>query len=72
MREIEFREDLIDTDGMVKYNLIELKTDEDVKDMWRSFCRRLTKGPIKLDPEISRSTNDIIKMMKHPESSGSI
>lgn len=33
VRKIEFHEDCIDTDGMVKYNLIELKTDEDVNDM---------------------------------------
>ena len=30
---IEFQEDWIDTNGRVKYNLIELKTDEDVKAM---------------------------------------
>ena len=30
---IEFREDYIGTDGWVKYNLIELKNDEDVKAM---------------------------------------
>lgn len=30
---IEFREDLIDIDGRMKYNFIELKTDEDLKVM---------------------------------------
>lgn len=58
------REDWIDTDGMVKYNLIELKIDEDVKDIWRSFRCRLTKGLIELDVKISRSDDDIIKMIK--------
>lgn len=68
VRKIEFREDLIDIDGRIKYNLIELKIDEDVKDMLRSFRCRLTKGPIELDAKISRSADDIIKMTKHPES----
>ncbi|KAI5446283.1 hypothetical protein KIW84_014211 [Lathyrus oleraceus] len=49
VRNIEFREDLIDIDGRVKYNLIELKTDGDVKKMWRSFRRRITKESIELD-----------------------
>ena len=43
---IEFWEDWIDTNGMVKYNLIELKNDEDVKAMWKSFRCRITKGLI--------------------------
>lgn len=33
VRKIEFHEGWIDTDGRVKYNLIELKTDEYVKEM---------------------------------------
>lgn len=72
VKKIEFCGDWIDTDGRVKYNHIELKTDEDVKDMWRSFRRMLTKGPIELDVKISRSVDNIIKMMKHPESSDSV
>ena len=72
MRKIEFREDWIDTDGKVKYNLIELKTDEDVKNMWRSFRCRLTKGSIELDAKISRFVDNIMKMMKRPESSGGV
>lgn len=45
--------------------------DEDVKEMRRSFRRRITKGPIELDAKISRFVDDIMKMMKRPESSGS-
>ena len=53
----------------MKYNLIELKNDEDVKAMWKSFHRRLTKGPIELDAEIRRSVDDIMKCLIRPESS---
>ncbi|XP_050896827.1 uncharacterized protein LOC127103621 [Lathyrus oleraceus] len=68
---IEFREDWIDTDGRMKYNLIELKTCENVKDIWRSFPRRITNGSIELDAKISRSIDDIMKRMRRLESSGS-
>lgn len=61
----------IDTDGRVKYNLVELKTDEYMKDMWRSFSHSITNGPIELDDKISRSVDAIMKMMKRPKSSGS-
>ena len=71
VRKIEFREDYIETNSRVKYNLIELKTDEDLKEMWRSFRRRLTKGPIEFDAKLSRSVDDIMEMLKRPEASGS-
>lgn len=69
MTKIEFREEWIDTDGRMKYNFIELKTDGDLKVMWRSYHRRLTKGLIEFDARISRYADDIIKMLKHSESS---
>lgn len=72
MGKIKFREDWIDIKGMVKYKLVELKTDEDVKDMRRSFRCRIIKGPIELDAKISRPIDDIMKMMKHPESSDNV
>ena len=55
----------------MKYNLIELKNDEDVKAMWKSFRRRITKGPIELDAEIRRSVDDIMKCLKRPDESES-
>lgn len=67
-----FCEDWINIDRMVKCSLIELKTDEDVKEIWRSFRRRITKGPIELDARLSRSVDDIMQMLKRPESSGSV
>lgn len=57
---------------MVKYGLIELKIDEDLKVMRRTFHCRLTKGSIKFDATISRSVNNIIKMLKCLESSASV
>lgn len=36
----------------MKYNLIDLKTDENMKDMWIPFRRRITKGSIELDAKI--------------------
>lgn len=56
---------LFDTDEIVIYNLIELKIDENLKAMWRSYHRRLTKGLIKFDAIISRSVDVIIKMLTH-------
>lgn len=66
VRQIEFREHWIDTNVRMKHNLTELKTDEDVAVMWRSFLCRLTKGPIELDANILRYVDDIIKIMKPP------
>lgn len=60
---IEFCENWIDIDGKVKYNLIKLKTDEYLKAMWRTYHCRLIKGPIEFDATISRSIDDIIKML---------
>src|ERR1051325_6853597 len=69
--EIEFREDYIGTDGWVKYNLIELKNDEDVKAMWKSFRRRITKSLIELDAEIRRSVDNVMKCLKRLDESES-
>src|ERR1051325_7141091 len=66
---IEFREDYIGIDGWMKYNLIELKNDEDVKAMWKLFHRRIIKSLIELDAEIRRSVYDIMKCLKHPDES---
>lgn len=69
---IEFREDWINNDGRVKYNFIELKTDEDLKIMWRSYHHRLTNGPIEFDATIFIFVDTIFKMLKRLESSGSV
>ena len=41
---VEFWKDWIDTNRRVKYNIIKLKNDEDVKAIWKSSRRRITKG----------------------------
>lgn len=62
----------VDTDARVKYDYIELKSDKDLKVMWKTYHCRLTKGPNEFDVIISRPVDDIIKMLKHPEFSCSV
>lgn len=71
VRKIKFRDDWIGSNGRVKYNLFELKTSEEVTTMRKSFCRRITKEPIKSDAQILRFVDDIIKMLKRAKSSSS-
>lgn len=64
--EIEFLAPWVNIGGRVKYDCIELETDEDLKVMWVIYHHRLTKGPIEFGVIISRSIDDIIKMLKCP------
>lgn len=57
----------IDIDGRVKYDSIELKSDEKFKVMRKIYHLRLTKGPIEFDATITRFVNNIIKMLKCQE-----
>lgn len=66
MSKIEFYAPWIDNDKKVKYNHIELKVGEDLKVMWRTYHRRLTKGRTKFDGKFSRHVDDVIKMLKRP------
>lgn len=72
MSKIEFRAPSIDIEEKVKYNNIELKNDEDLNVMWKTYHHRPTKGTIEFDVAIARSVDDIIKMLKRPESSSSV
>lgn len=67
-----FRANWIDTDGNVKYDLMELKTVEYLKVMCRTYHRRITKGAIEFDVRITKSVDDIIKMLKCTKSPGSV
>lgn len=60
---IEFRADWIDTDGSMKYELMKLNTDEDLKVMQRTYHRRLIKGLIEFDVTITIFVDNIIKML---------
>lgn len=51
------------------FRMFELNTCEDVRVMWSTFHRYITKGPIKVDVKLARSTNNILKTVKHPEPS---
>lgn len=56
----------------MNYNLIELKTDEDLKEMRRSFRCRITKRSTELDARLSRSVEDITEILKRPKLSSSV
>lgn len=51
---IEFHAPWIGIDGNVIYNHIKLKTDEDLKVVWRTYHCRLTKESIEFDATTSR------------------
>lgn len=68
VRKSEFHAYWIDIDGKMKYNIIKLKADNGLIVIWRSFHPRLTKGPIEIDVKISIPIDDIIKILKRPES----
>lgn len=62
---IWFRINLIDNEGKAAYKLIELKTDKDLKAIWRTIHHRITKRSIEFKEQISRFVDDIIEMLKH-------
>lgn len=50
----------------MKYNCIELKSDEDSKVLWRTYHCRLTKGPVEFDVTNFKFVDDIIEILKYP------
>lgn len=56
----------------VKYDLIELKTIEDLKFMRKTYHCRLIKGVVEFDVRVFRSLDDIIKILKCLELSSSV
>lgn len=72
MSKIVFYATWININGRVKYDQIKLKIDEDMKAIWKTYHRRLTKGPTKFDATISKSIDDIINMLCHLESPVSV
>ncbi|XP_058741641.1 uncharacterized protein LOC131614028 [Vicia villosa] len=70
---ISYRENWsIDVDGRISYNVVELKCDNDMKDMWKSHRRKITKGPIEFEVNLTRSAEDVLKMLVRPESSARV
>lgn len=69
---IEFCAPWIDTGENVKYNNVGLKIGEDLNVMWRTYHRWQIKGLVECDTKIARFVDDIIKMLKHLESSSSV
>lgn len=54
------------------FDNFELHTNKDLKDMWNTYHRYETKGLIKVNATIARLVDDIIKMLKRPESSSNV
>lgn len=50
----------------IEFNNYELKTDANVRVVWKIFLRFETKVLIKVEATISRSIEDIVKMLKCP------
>lgn len=69
---IEYHSPLIDNKENISFNKFELKTNEDLKVMWNIYHRYKTKCLIEVDVTIATSVNDIIKMLKRPESFSTI
>lgn len=69
---IEYGSPWIDNEGNVKLKNFELKTNEDLRVMWNTFDRYEKKGLIEVDVTVVRSLGDIIKKLKHLESSSNV
>lgn len=66
---IEYHSPPIDNQGNIEFNKFELKSYEDLWVICNTFHRYATKGSIKMDVKLMKSTDDIMKMMKYHESS---
>lgn len=72
MVKIEYRSPSIDNQGKLKFNNFELKIDEDLKIMLNTYHRYETKCQIEVDAIVAIFFDDIIKMLKLPESSSNV
>ena len=63
---LEYRTSSIDNGGKIEFNKFELKTQADVRAMWNTYFRFETKVLLELEATISRSVEDIVKMLKRP------
>lgn len=52
----------------MKFSKLELKTDKNLRVMYNTFQCYRTKDSIEVNVTIKRSTNNILKMLKHPHS----
>lgn len=62
----EYRWSSINNDDNIEYNNYELKTDANVRTMLNIFFCFETKVLIELDVTISKTVEDIVKMLKRP------
>lgn len=66
---IDYSSPSIDNEGKSRFIKFELKKDEDLKTMWSTYHRYETKGLVEMYAIIARFIDDIINMLKCPESS---
>lgn len=57
---IEYHSSTIDNEWKMKFNKLELNTDANVKVTWSTLHRYKTKGSIKVDETLARSTNNTL------------
>ncbi|XP_058726295.1 uncharacterized protein LOC131597625 [Vicia villosa] len=63
---IEYRSPSVDKDGKLVFINCELKNDSDIWALWNTFTSFEEKVSIELDATISRSVDDIIRMLQRP------
>ncbi|XP_050885549.1 uncharacterized protein LOC127091071 [Lathyrus oleraceus] len=63
---LEYRSPSIGNRGNIEFNKFELKTQAGVRAMWNTFFRFEIKVLLELEATISRSGEDILKMLRRP------
>lgn len=66
IKKVEYRSSSIDNGGKIEFSKFELKTQVDVRVAWKKFFYFEIKVPLMLEATISRSIEDILKMLKRP------
>ena len=63
---LEYRSPSVDNEGNVVFNKVELKNQDDVMAMWRTFFGFEEKYPLGFEATVRRTVDEILKMCKRP------
>lgn len=63
---LEYRSSSIDNERKIEFNKFEFKTQTDVRAMWNTYFCFKTKVLLELEATISKSAENIAKMLEHP------
>ena len=63
---IEYRSPSVDNEGNLQFMNRELKNDDDLRAMWSTYRSFQEKVSIELDATLSRTVDDIMRMLQHP------